>query len=383
MQDDRCKAAARHEAAVGDALTERHPCQLFRMFPWTFPRASFDDDFPLEKKGHEVETADLMLSCPTWSCTAPDPFPLRRSMREFRERWSYRKVFVATPIKPGYGNEQVALAYWDCKADLVDFLDLVWRVIGPPDFLRELQVAAGGPPEFPEALPYDLMGPGFCAVTRFAEIRPRREAGIGATSTLKSYCQLKQGWSLGLTRYSRLTISTTLMVGCHRQRERAPPSMSLMPRAAIATFVLIPAALILQVAAQSMPRPTPPVPALSAPSLFRADRNWSNRRTPTRTRQHNDFQRLAIWSTAAWVADAATTEIGLATTRASEVNPVFGRHPSPARLWGTAIPLQGIFLYACHQDSHEHPRGRFWRIAMKVSIGLHTFGAVNNLMVIR
>jgi len=158
--------------------------------------------------------------------------------------------------------------------------------------------------------------------------------------------------------------------------------MALMLRAAIATSVLIPAALILQVTAQSTPRPTAPTPALSAPSLLGAP-SWASGRPRARTPHRTDFKSLAIWSTSAWAADVATTEIGLTTAGASEINPIFGRRPSPVRLWGTAVPLQGIFLWACYRDSHEHPRGRFWRIAMRVNLGLHTFGAVNNLLAVR
>jgi hypothetical protein len=78
----------------------------------------------------------------------------------------------------------------------------------------------------------------------------------------------------------------------------------------------------------------------------------------------------------------ATTEAALATGRAREINPIFGGHPSPARLWGTVIPLQAIFLRSCLQDSRERPRARLWRIALKVSIGAHSLAAVNNLLVI-
>ena len=150
-----CSVAVPHARTLAATLRERHPCQLFRMFPWTFPRAC-DDDFPPKEKGNEVETMDLMRSCPTWSCTAPEPYPLRRSMRVFRERWSHRKVIVAAPIRPDYGNAMVAIAYWDCRAELAEFLDLVWRVIGPPEFLQELRIAASGPPEFLEALPASM-----------------------------------------------------------------------------------------------------------------------------------------------------------------------------------------------------------------------------------
>jgi hypothetical protein len=164
-------------------------------------------------------------------------------------------------------------------------------------------------------------------------------------------------------------------------RTRAGPTMALMSHAVI--FVLIAANTVIGVAAQSTSARTPPIPAISAPSPFHEDVGWNNRRVPISPRKRSGFERLAILGTTAWAADTATTEIGLSTTRARELNPILGSHPSPARLWGTAISLQGFFLYACHQESEEHPRGRFWRVAMKISVGVHTFGAVNNLLVIR
>jgi len=129
------------------ALRDRHLCHMFRLFPWTFPRACEEDaEFPT-KKAIAVETMDLLHSCPTWSCTGPDPFPLRRAMREFRARWSHRTILVAPPESPDYTNPLGATAYWDCKSDLV------WRVLGGSEFLDELRSAIDGPPEFPEALP--------------------------------------------------------------------------------------------------------------------------------------------------------------------------------------------------------------------------------------
>ena len=137
--------------AVISPLGGPHPCLLFRALPWTFPRACCDDPGPV--RVIEVQTTDLLLSCPTWSCTAPEPFPLRRAMREFRERWSRRKVIVAAPQPPDYGDGMVALAYWGCNADLV------WRVDGPPEFLLELRKTIDGPREHPDELPARLRPP--------------------------------------------------------------------------------------------------------------------------------------------------------------------------------------------------------------------------------
>ena len=87
-------------------------------------------------------------------------------------------------------------------------------------------------------------------------------------------------------------------------------------------------------------------------------------------------------NTTAWAADMATTQTGL-LDGATELNPLYGHHPSPARLWTTSAALQGVFLYACHRESQRHPRGRFWKTMMAVSTGLHAGAAVNNVVMIR
>lgn len=132
------------------ALMKRwdHPCQMFRLFPWTFPRAC-ECDVPPELKrkgGIEVETRDLLYSCPTWSCTAPDSFPMQPQMRAFRELWSHRKVRIGPP-EQAEDDDLTSLAYWGC------FTQPIWRVIGPRDFLCGLN-AIIGVGKFPEALPW-------------------------------------------------------------------------------------------------------------------------------------------------------------------------------------------------------------------------------------
>ena len=119
--------------ALDEVSRGQHPCQVFRLFPWTFPRAAFDENDSLtEKVGILTETADLLLSCPTWSFTAPGSLPLHPALMEFRVRWSHQKIVVAAPARPDYGDALVATAYWCCMTDLA------WRVIGPPEFLQGL-----------------------------------------------------------------------------------------------------------------------------------------------------------------------------------------------------------------------------------------------------
>lgn len=64
-----------------------------------------------------------------------------------------------------------------------------------------------------------------------------------------------------------------------------------------------------------------------------------------------------IWSAGSF-ADLRTTDVGLRREGVAEGNPVYGRHPSDARLYlqGAAVSV-GIWLYARHHWRAGH-RGR-------------------------
>jgi hypothetical protein len=130
-------------------------------------------------------------------------------------------------------------------------------------------------------------------------------------------------------------------------------------------------------AAQTTPSPAVQVPAspfASAP--LRAQPASASRPRP------NPFKTFLVVNTSAWAADMATTQTGL-LRGATELNPIYGSNPSPARLWGTSAALQGAFLYACHRDSQRHPQGKFWKTMMTVSTALHAAAATNNVVMIR
>jgi hypothetical protein len=132
--------------------------------------------------------------------------------------------------------------------------------------------------------------------------------------------------------------------------------------------------LILISVSSSAQGPTQPTPAVV--DAFHSHDRVVNHAHPT------EFSMLAKINIAAWAADMTTTQIGL-QHGFGELNPIFGHHPSSARLWVTTIPLEGLFLYACHRDSQEHPRAKFWKVAARISIGLHAAATVNNLMALR
>jgi len=56
--------------------------------------------------------------------------------------------------------------------------------------------------------------------------------------------------------------------------------------------------------------------------------------------------------------DGATTQWFLHNTRAHEVNPLFGRHPSTARLWGEGSALTAAMIFGSYELKKHH--SRFW-----------------------
>lgn len=136
--------------ALRQAMREHadHTCHIFRLLPWTFPRAAGEEGSEGDpSRVVEVETTDLLRSCPTWQCDRLGSFPLGQRMRELRQTWSHRKVLVAAPVPPQTGSE---FADQYCRCGTLR----VWRVVGPPEFLREIGNIGEGPAEFPEALPW-------------------------------------------------------------------------------------------------------------------------------------------------------------------------------------------------------------------------------------
>jgi hypothetical protein len=122
-----------------------HPAQIYRLWPWTFPRGcNHDLDLDLERKGSiEVETMDLLRSCPAWVNPFPEPYPFRPAMLAFRERWSHKVVTIGPPEGIDF-----SAGYIGCKTTCV------WPVLGPPQFVREIEEVVEAKDVFPESLPW-------------------------------------------------------------------------------------------------------------------------------------------------------------------------------------------------------------------------------------
>jgi hypothetical protein len=106
--------------------------ELYRMCPWTFPRMA-EDESPADfwRRAIAVETLDLVRACPALRECEPEFSPWEAMLR-FRERWSRRRVLIGPPERDPY------VALWDCR------VRLVWRVLGPQEFLRDAQLALEG-----------------------------------------------------------------------------------------------------------------------------------------------------------------------------------------------------------------------------------------------
>ncbi len=94
-----------------------------------------------------------------------------------------------------------------------------------------------------------------------------------------------------------------------------------------------------------------------------------------------NFILLHTFSALALVADLETTAHGLGgQAQGTELNPVFGAHPSRARLYSIAVPLDVLSLYVSYRYKRAEPGRSLWKLAPGVSIAAHTAAVVNNLI---
>lgn len=81
---------------------------------------------------------------------------------------------------------------------------------------------------------------------------------------------------------------------------------------------------------------------------------------------------LAAASSALMVADVERTQNCLAALTCYEINPLYGRHPSRARMYAIVVPITVAASYA----GWKFRKGKhwYWWIPQVVSIGSHTVG---------
>ena len=109
-----------------------------------------------------------------------------------------------------------------------------------------------------------------------------------------------------------------------------------------------------------------------------AEPNTSSRRYTL----DREFILLHSLSAVALVADLETTaHLFTGQPKATELNPLFGKHPTRARLYGIAVPLDALSFYMSYRAKKAQPKRSLWRITPGVSIAVHSAAAINNLIV--
>lgn len=95
------------------------------------------------------------------------------------------------------------------------------------------------------------------------------------------------------------------------------------------------------------------------------------------------FILLQTFSTLALVSDLESTAHVVAgrQPQASEVDPLFGKHPTRARLYGIGVPLDAFVIYMSYHAKKVAPKRKLWEIGPALSIAIHSAATINNLAV--
>jgi hypothetical protein len=94
-----------------------------------------------------------------------------------------------------------------------------------------------------------------------------------------------------------------------------------------------------------------------------------------------NFILLHALSTVALFADLETTARSFqGQGKATELNPLFGAHPTRARLYGIAVPLNVLSFYFSYHYKKIEPGRSFWKIGPGLTLAVHTAATINNLI---
>lgn len=93
------------------------------------------------------------------------------------------------------------------------------------------------------------------------------------------------------------------------------------------------------------------------------------------------FILLQSLSTLAMVADIESTAHALeGKSGAAELNPLFGRHPTRARMYGIGVPVNALTLFLSYRAKKIAPTRRLWELAPALTTAIHAGAATNNIL---
>jgi hypothetical protein len=86
-------------------------------------------------------------------------------------------------------------------------------------------------------------------------------------------------------------------------------------------------------------------------------------------------------NTLAMVADIESTAHALAgKSGAVELNPLFGQHPTRARMYGIGVPVNALTFFLSHRAKKVAPSRRLWELAPAMTMAIHAGAVTNNIM---
>lgn len=90
---------------------------------------------------------------------------------------------------------------------------------------------------------------------------------------------------------------------------------------------------------------------------------------------------LQSLSTLAMVADIESTAHALeGKSGAAELNPLFGQHPTRARMYGIGAPVNALTLFLSYRAKKIAPTRRLWELAPALTMAIHAGAAANNIL---
>jgi hypothetical protein len=136
---------------------------------------------------------------------------------------------------------------------------------------------------------------------------------------------------------------------------------------------------VAQIAPASVPLGPGTAVTESTPHGFMA----ASTREKSSTTLDGKFLLLAEMASAATVLDVVTTSRCTSYGACQEVNPLFGSHPSPGRLYGISFSLLAGQLCASAWLRREMPRTRLWMIPPLIATAGHGLAAALNVRVMQ
>lgn len=137
------------------------------------------------------------------------------------------------------------------------------------------------------------------------------------------------------------------------------------------------------------PQPQPPhsvnapyVPVYSNSLIHGGISGEERKPAASPSRLGRKFVLLQIAMMSATIADAETTLYGIRHDMAREGNPIFGKDPSRARVYGTVMPATVFVTLLDYRQDEEDPHSRWGIIMPAIVIGTHTVGMIHNLHII-